>query len=489
VAKHDTFDVVVVGSGIAGLSAAVSAIQAGLRVAILERAPKEDYGGNTRWTESYMRMKSDSEVSDDFETIFAENAGPNLDPNVIAAIAEPYEGWPSFVKAHGLPDPEIISTFSEAAGPTLQWLKSFGIKFDHLPMYLLTVSAPRIMPIGGGLAMIEALSAYACAHGVKYLYEHTAYRLIVDDDGVVCGVYARNASGKTIQIHGKAVVLACGGFEGNPEMLARYIGRRAEFIRPVARGGYYNRGEGIRMGLDIGAAPAGDFGSYHAEPVDPRSRQPEALVMNYPYGILVNIKGCRFTDEAPGAVDNNYDHTTRRFAEQPNGIVYVIYDQSINDVKNWRRSIRTDQPAFEAASLQELAKKIGIPASALEATVRDYNAACPKGEFKPFEIDGLSTRDLTPPKSNWARPIDAAPFFAYPIISANCFTYGGLKINKKAQVLDCDGRPISGLMAAGETAGLYYQNYPGATSVLRGAVFGRIAAATVATLLTTNSAA
>jgi len=481
--SRDTADLVVVGSGIAGLSAAVAALQAGLEVVILERAPKEDYGGNTRWTESYMRMKNDNEVSDDFETMFAENAGPNLDPNIIAAISRPYEEWPSFLKAHGLPDPELISTFSAMAGPTLQWLKGFGIKFDRLPMYLLTVSAPRIMPIGGGLAMIEALCAYAKERGAQYLYEHTAYRLILDADGAACGVLAREQSGRSVEIRGRAVVLACGGFEGNPEMLAQYIGRRAEFIRPVARGGYYNRGEGIRMALDIGAAPAGDYGSYHAEPVDPRSRQPEALVMNYPYGILVNVEGLRFTDEAPGAVDNNYDHTSRRFAEQPKGIVHVVYDQRINDVANWKRSIRTDQPPLEAPSLRELASKIGVPADALERTVREYNAACVKGAFKPFEVDGLATVGLTPPKSNWARPIEIPPFAAYPIISANCFTFGGLKINKRAQVLDCDGRPIPGLYAAGETAGLYYQTYTGATSVLRGAVFGRIAAQTAAQTL------
>lgn len=478
--QSDHFDLVVVGCGIAGLSAAVSAIEKGVRVAILERAPREEYGGNTRWTESYMRMKNEDEVSDDFETTFAENAGYNLDPNLLAAIAAPYDEWPSFVKAHGLPDPELISTFSGQTGPTLKWLKGFGIRFDRLPMYLLTVSAPRIMPVGGGLAMIEALSTYAREHGAAFFYEHTAYRLVVNEHGAVCGVMARNGHGRSLAIRGPAVVLASGGFEGNPEMLVQYIGRRAEFIRPVARGGYFNKGEGIRMALAIGAAPAGDYGSYHAEPVDPRSRQPEAIIMNYPYGILVNARGERFTDEAPGAVDNNYDHISRRIAEQPKGIAYVIYDQRIHDVPNWRRSIRTDHPPFEAGSLAELARKLGIPGEALADTVEKYNAACVPGAFKPLEVDHLSTKGLFPPKSNWARPLEVPPFAAYPIISANCFTFGGLKINTRAQVLDCDGRPIPGLYAAGETIGLYYQTYPGATSVLRGAVFGRIAGLDVA---------
>jgi tricarballylate dehydrogenase len=251
-------------------------------------------------------------------------------------------------------------------------------------------------------------------------------------------------------------------------------------IRPVAPGGYYNKGEGIRMALELGAAPAGDYGSYHAEPVDPRSRQPEANILNYPYGILVNQLGQRFTDESPGPVDNNYDVISRRIAEQPGGMVFVIYDQRIDDVPHWKRSIRSDQPPICAASTESLAHMLHIPPHALQDTIRRYNEACTRGTFKPLEVDGLSTRGLTPPKSNWARPLDSPPYGAFPIVSANCFTFGGLKINSRAQVLDSDGRPMPGLYAAGETVGLYYQTYAGATSVLRGAVFGRIAGLTAA---------
>src|ERR1043166_1860687 len=272
-------------------------------------------------------------------------------------------------------------------------------------------------------------------------------------------------------------------------MLARYIGRRAEVIRPVARGGYYNKGEGIRMALDLGAACAGDFGSYHAEPVDPRSRQPEAIVMNFPYGVLVNKLGQRFTDEAPGPVDNNYDLISRRIAEQPGGIAYIVYDRKIDDIPNWKRSIRSEHPAIQADSLEGLETSLEMSAQALVHTVARYNAACGAGTFKPLEVDRLATRGLVPPKSNWARPIDPPPYAAYPIISANCFTFGGLKINSRAQVLDADGRPMPGLYAAGETAGLYYQVYTGATSVLRGAVFGRIAGLTVADTLNLTKAA
>ncbi len=271
------------------------------------------------------------------------------------------------------------------------------------------------------------------------------------------------------------IILASGGFEGNPEMLARYIGREAINLRPVARGGYYNKGEGIAMALAVGAAPNGDFGSYHAEPIDPRSGVAEPAIFTFPYGVLVNKQGERFTDEAPATVDAVYESVTRRIYEQRDGIAYLILDAKIDDVPNWRVSARTDQAPIKANTLEELAKQIGIDALPLSRTINAYNQACRPGVFKALEIDNLKTEGLSPPKSNWARPIDKAPFLAYPIISANVFTFGGLKVDANARVLDLDGAPIAGLYAAGETMGLYFRTYTGSTSVLRGAVFGRLA--------------
>ena len=204
--------------------------------------------------------------------------------------------------------------------------------------------------------------------------------------------------------------------------------------------------------------------------------------MNFPYGILVNKKGKRFVDEAPGPVDIHYDHIARDISAQPDGIAYVIFDSQIDDVPNWKRSIRTDQPALKADSIDDLARQCGISPTALGHTVDEYNRACPNGIFKPLEVDDLATRGIEPEKSNWSRPLNQGPFYAYPIISGVCFTYGGVKTNSSAQVIDGDGRVIPGLYAVGEAAGLYYQVYTGATSVLRGAVFGRIAGAHAAGL-------
>jgi tricarballylate dehydrogenase len=265
-------------------------------------------------------------------------------------------------------------------------------------------------------------------------------------------------------------------------MMTRYVGRRSRYIRPVAIGGYYNKGEGIRMALSAGAAPAGEFGSYHAEPVDPRSKMAEAVVFIYPYGILVNKHAHRFIDEAPGTVDAHYDNITRSIADQPDGICYVIFDSKVEDIPRWKTSIRSDQPAFTAHTLEALAEQLGLPGKALAETVSAFNAACPKdeGSFEPFKVDHRATTGLVIQKSHWSRPIDQAPFYAYPIIPTNCFTFGGLKVNPDAQVLDQDGRVIPGLYAAGETMGIYHQVYTGSTSVLRGLVFGRRAAQHVA---------
>jgi tricarballylate dehydrogenase len=301
--------------------------------------------------------------------------------------------------------------------------------------------------------------------------------LLRDPGGRIAGVQVVDPGGKREELRARATLLASGGYEGNPEMMTHYMGTRAAHIRPVARGGYYNKGEGIRMALAAGAAPAGDFGSYHAEPVDPRSRQPEAVVHIYPYGILVNKLGLRFVNEGPGMVDAWYDPITRTVADQPDGICWVIFDAQVEDIPRWKTSIRSDVPAIEAASLEALIEKLGLPPGTLD-TIAAFNRACPpsQGEFKPFEPDQRATKGLAIQKSHWSRPIERAPFRAYPIISANCFTFGGLKVNTNAQVLDNDGKVMPGLYAAGETVGLYHQVYTGSTSVLRGAVFGRTAA-------------
>ena len=470
IANQD-FDVVVAGCGVAGLSAAVAAAEQGARVAVLERAAREERGGQSRYTEAYLRMKSFTEVTDDFEMHLAENGSGAVDPELVedAASSQPSP----LARALSIADPNLIERFSDEAGETVAWLQGMGVRFDFLPTQFLTKSQPRLLPVGGGAALVEALAARAEQLGVNFFYETTALDLVQDTAGRIEGLKVRRGGAQSV-LRGE-VVLACGGFEGNAEMMTRYVGPRSVYLRPVCKGAYYNRGEGIAMALAAGAAGSGDFGSYHAEPVDPRSGIAEPSIFIFPYGILVNLEGRRFTDEAPGTVDAYYERVTRRIYEQTQGTAWVVLDARHQRIPNYKLGIRTDKSPVVGQTLAELAGKIGVPATALEETVRQYNGACVPGDWKPLELDGLATKGLVPPKSNWAMPLEQAPYHAYPIISSNVFTFGGLKIDASARVLHGDGDPMPGLYAAGEIVGLYYGNYTGATSVLKGMVFGRIA--------------
>ncbi|ANN67064.1 FAD-dependent oxidoreductase [Bordetella bronchialis] len=468
------FDVVVVGCGVAGLSAAVAAAEAGAKVALLERSTYEERGGNTRYTEAYLRMKSETELAHDFESLLVDNSGYYIQPDFAESTVRDYENWSPVVKALPFTDPELISTFTDSVPPAIAWLKAHGVTFGEAGFYGLTPRpSPRIAVNGGGLQLVETLTGCAERAGVRFFYEMTAYELVQSDSGQVCGLKATDTANVPHRFDCGAVILACGGFQGNPEMVIRYIGPKGRYLRPVAPGGYYNKGEGIKMALAIGAAASGDYAEYHGQPIDPRSSASEALVMVYPYGILVNREGRRFIDEAPGTIDAHYEETIRLIAEQKKGIAYCILDDKINRIGNWKRCVRSDQPPESGSDLVALGRKMGFDGEAAQRTIDEYNRACGGGDFNPATLDGVATAGLSPRKSNYAVPLDTPPFHIYPIISANTFTLGGLKVNSNAQVIKNEGCVLPGLYAAGETIGLYYGRYPGATSVLRGAVFGR----------------
>ena len=228
------------------------------------------------------------------------------------------------------------------------------------------------------------------------------------------------------------------------------------------------------MALEIGAKPAGQFDAFHAEPVDPRSKREEAAVMLYPYFILVDKNGNRFIDEGKTTIDEQYEEVARKiFYDLPDHIAYMIADKKMYDIPNYERAIETEQPPIVADTLEELAEKINVPKEQLIKTVEEFNKAVQPGEFQWDKKDGKQATGITPPKSNWAIPIDQGPFVAYPIVCSNVFTNGGLATDTHGRVLSQDNDPIPGLYAAGETAGIYYGKYPGGTSVLRGLVFGK----------------
>jgi tricarballylate dehydrogenase len=484
------FDAVVIGCGVAGLSAAVTAAENGAKVALLERAPQAERGGNSRYTEAWMRMKSEDEVSDDFVDLFLERGHGAIGPEFLREVASDYENWPQNVKAYPFNDPELVASIAENAPPTMAWLKTHGIKFTfHSPM-LLQKGPERMGPSGGGVAIVEALAASAEKLGVEMLYETTGRSLLLDDAGNIRGVRCWSKTQGNFALETNSVVVASGGYQGNLEMMTRYVGHNAHLTRPVSPGGVYNKGEGIEMMLAAGAAAAGQYDMFHGEPVDPRSPRHEALIAVVNYGILVNVHGKRFMDEGANKYELIYDDVSWTIMRQKLGIAHLIFDSRLFDITNIRTRIKTDQEPIRAASVAEMAAKIGVPERMLTETIRAYNAATnPEGAYDTTRLDDLHTQGLALPKSNWARPIDETDLYAYPIMCANTFTCGGVKVTKDAEVVNRDGSPIPGLYAAGEVVGLYYNLYVGATSVLRGLVLGRLAGRRIGQMLTVRAQA
>lgn len=493
---HQT-DIVIVGCGVAGLSAALSALDNGAQTINIERSTVEERGGNSRWTDANLLIKTQQEeveLLDGFWEGFAHNNGFNLEPDFIHEMATGYNQWHPNVKTAPMVDTEVLNNFAENVPNTLNWLEKYGVTINRegVPFAVFIELLPFAQINGGGLAVIESLCPAIEEKGGKFLYETTATKLITDDDGKVIGVQCSGKDNQTITIQAKAVILASGGFQGNTQMLTQYMGPNARWVKPVAKGGYYNKGEGLRMALDLNAAPAGDWSDAHLQMTDPRSVQPEALVNIWQCGILVNQNGQRFIDECPNNWTEWQEEPGRAIIQQRNGIGYIILDDALysGEDQTWRKGLRTEVEPYKADSLEELAQILQIPVHELLHTVKTYNDACILSdevllsEWDPATLSfgGKSTKGVNPPKSNYAKRIEQGPFYCYPVIASICLTCGGLKVTPNAQVMNYSAEVIPGLYAAGETVGLYYGMYVGATSVLRGLVFGKLAGAHAASL-------
>jgi tricarballylate dehydrogenase len=294
----------------------------------------------------------------------------------------------------------------------------------------------------------------------------------------VCGVQTQSSDGAAATLEADAVILACGGFQGNAAMMRTHFGSEAETLKLISPGTRFDTGDGIRIAIEQGASASGDWNGMHIEPVDPRSKNSAPVVLVYPYGIVVDREGRRFFDEGGGLVHETWEVFARDIHfGRPNGIAYAILDAGLLDIEGFGRAIRSEVPPYRAETLDDLAAQIGIPARNLKETVDTFNAAA-TGDVARFDAarcDGLKAAGaLQPPKSNWARPIERPPFLAYPLVGAIAYTFGGLATNDKAEVLGERG-PMPGLYAAGETTGHFYGTAPNAVSVLRALVFGKIA--------------
>jgi tricarballylate dehydrogenase len=455
VANGIVYDVVVAGCGAAGLSAALSHLQRapGSRVVILERTTEDKRGGNTAWTGSFFRLDADGTPSADFVDRMRE-------------------------LSRGESDLEQITILADNARSTIEWLSDAGVEFETRSTYFLTAKGPRLMPVGGGNSLITRMARAVQELGGEIRYETTATEITTDGHSVT-GARVRTPEGE-YTLSAPVVVLACGGFEGSPEMLVQYLGDSAENLPTIAPGGSANQGEGIRAALAIGAGRAGQYDGFHGEPVDPRSRNPEALVMAYPYGILVNGEGTRFIDEASDTPDNTFEQVAWEIWSNQEQRAFLVGDRRLLELPDLGRAMLTDRGPIQADTVGLLARRIYVEPSVLETTIAEYNAATGPGEFDATQLDGKGTIGLAPPKSNWAREINQPPFVAWPVSCAITFTFGGIRADGTGAVLTEDGERIPGLYAAGEIVGLYHHRYPGATSVLRALTFGRLIGLTTA---------
>ena len=459
-----TYDLVVIGMGAAGLSAAVANVDAAgasPRIAVLERSPRDQRGGSTRFTGSWFRVTEDRQ----------------LDPRFVDTMA---------AVSGGLADLDYCRTLEREVPASIAFLEEHGVGYLYFKQGLpnRNTGGGLGMPAGNGLGIVDGLAAtLERSDGVDLLYETEAVRLSISGEGRVDGVVVRGRDGLLRTLFASAVVIASGGFEGNKEMLTQYLGERACDLPVISPGTGNNRGEGIRMAVEVGADTAGQFDMFHAEPVDARSTDPDPVVYPYPYGIVVNKHARRFFDEGKNSFDSTFEELGYEIWRHQEQTAFLIGDQTSLSVEGFQDVVFTKLPPVTADTLAELAAQLGLDGDALEATVAGYNAAVGPGAFDPYAFDGKSTVDLEPSKSNWAFPLETPPFIAYPLTCAICFTFGGIRTDADARVVSPSGTPIPGLYAAGEVTGLYYHGYPVGTSVIRGVTFGRIAGAHAARAL------
>jgi tricarballylate dehydrogenase len=333
--------------------------------------------------------------------------------------------------------------------------------------------------------LVQALTNAARKNGVKIAYEARALSLEHDDDGIK-GIRVRY-KGKTQTIKTKAVVLAAGGFQANAEWRTRYLGPGWDLAK--VRGTRFNTGDGIRMALEVGAMPTGNWSGCHAVGWDRNAPEFGDLTVgdnfqkhSYPFGIMINAKGERFVDEGADFRNYTYAKYGRVILAQPGQFAWQIFDKKVLHLL--RDEYRIKQVTkVTANTLEELVSKLDdVNAEKALETIKAYNAAVmTEVPFNPNIKDGRGTRGLPINKSNWANTIDEPPFEAYAVTCGITFTFGGVKINTAAQVIDTEGAPIPGLYAAGEmVGGIFYFNYPGGTGLMNGAVFGRIAGSSAA---------
>jgi tricarballylate dehydrogenase len=482
------YDVIVIGAGNAALAAAVSARENGAdKVLVLEKAPRAMRGGNTHWSGGVLRFAFDDPqeispllpgVENDYEDFFA------------GVVPYPKNRYLEDLRrvTSGRTDAELANILVSNSKDTVFWMHRNGVKMEPalgvagVKRGNVVVWPPGLIVRAAheGVGLSTAWFATAERVGVEIRYESAAIELIVDRRGRIVGVKVRDNDGIR-EITGRAIVLGCGGFEANVQMRTQHIGPLVGAAK--VRGTPHNQGDGLRMALAIGALPWGQWSGCHATPISadwgefaPRALTDRSNRLSYLYGVMLNRQGLRFLDEGEDTNLYTYAKFGRAILAQPGAKAWQIFDQKVVHLLEPRYA--TSRP-LTTDTLEELVEQLDIDDKRQAVkTLHQFNAAARNADegFDPSRKDGMSTRGLTPEKTNWGIRLDAPPFHAYSATGGITFTFGGVKVNERTQVMGTDWRPLKGLYACGEMiGGLFYDNYPAGTGLVSGATFGRIA--------------
>jgi tricarballylate dehydrogenase len=482
-AQEVQYDVLIVGAGNAALCAAMAAQEQGAKVGIIEKAPKEERGGNSNFT-GHMRFPYNS--VEDLLPLMRDPSKEEIE-GINAAMPRVTEDELEELilrVTEQKSDPGMLAVHVKEAYKTVRWLAAKGHtwvpNFGPRAQFILSMN-------GGGHGLQTRSFGYVERDGATIHYDTCATELLQDRKGAVIGVRALTPEGFT-EIYAKCVVLASGGFEANAEMRARYLGPGWDTVR--LRGVPFNTGDGLRMALNIGAMPHGSWTTCHASPQDyelPPFKMPSSLGKGggehysrymHTFSIMVNSKGERFIDEADDLRSMTYAKMGRAVLGQPGSVAFQIADAKV-------RKLGLFPPSYDKAAgaksntLEKLADDLGIEPKRLMETVRAYNAAIPKDRKAaphPYKLDGVGTIGLPIPKSNFAMTIEEPPFEGYIVRCGMTFTFGGLKVEPATgQVQHVSGRAIPGLYAAGEiVGGLFHLSYASGSGMMAGANWGRI---------------